>query len=129
MVSGGCNERFRTRTVEVYDHVADDWSILTRMNAPRTNHSMVAVRSKLFVFGGETCEVFDSVSGKFANLQAKAPMLEPSKCVQIGSKVILFKNKSTVAYVYDIDEGELKTVECEVTRIIYDYCCVRVPKL
>ena len=53
--------------VEVYDHVADDWSVLSRMN----DHGMVAVRSKLFVFGRKTCEVFDS--GKFANLRAKAP--------------------------------------------------------
>ena len=101
----------------------------SRMNEARTNHSLVAVRNKLFVIGGETYEVFDSASGKFATLSVNSPMFDSSKCVQIGSKVVLFQGYSTVAYIYDTDKDELKPVECEVTRQIQNYCCVRVPKL
>ena len=78
VVSGGFNGRIRTNTVEVNHHVADEWSMTSRMNEARTNHSMVAVRNKLFVFGGETREVFDTSSRKFATLSVKAPMFESS---------------------------------------------------
>ena len=72
VVSGG-NDSFDLfgvplDTVEVYDHVSDEWSHFSNMVSGRARHASIAARNKIFVSSGTgcgSCEVFDSVSNKF----------------------------------------------------------------
>ena len=60
-----------SRTVEEYDPVSDSWSKFPSMIDGRAFHQSVAIRNKLFVFGGLNIksEVYDSTSKMFVSLK------------------------------------------------------------
>ena len=53
--------------VEVYDHLADTWSHTPNMVEEGSNHSLLAINSKLFVVG-RSFEVCDSLNKNFVLL-------------------------------------------------------------
>ena len=77
----------------------------------RSGHSLVAVRSKLFVIGGGASdfEVYDSVRCK--KFVAVKPRLSLSLeytagAVLIGSRIVVLKRDCQRVAFYDVDEGE-----------------------
>ena len=106
VVSGGFNLRrdpdYRNKSVEAYDHASNSWSHMPDMIAPRVGHSLVSVKNKLFVVGGETktFEVFDARSNNFINIKQppksfKFDLDKPEfhNAVSIGSRVVVFHKR------------------------------------
>ena len=122
---GMVENNYLLNTVEAYDHVADQWSSMPSLNEARYSHKMVALRNKLFVFGGRqsrTNEVFDSVCGKFVfitplkrSLKVDFGML--NDVALVGSRVMIFINTSPFMAVYDTDTNEWSQELCKVTAV------------
>ena len=127
VVSGGLFYVFQSvvssnGSVEVYDHVADTWSQMPEMLAwRRRNHSMVAIKSKLFVIGkyDETCEVFDKISNKFTAIENSRfwfPNLNSGPfgvytevaATSIGNEIVVFGrgDKESTIYYYDTNKNQ-----------------------
>ena len=115
VVSGGFNIE-TLNTVEAYDHVANTWTNMPNMVEERYNHKSVAVKTKLFVVGGnnKTCEVYDSISKKFVLL--KSPdyrfinyndysFMYPKAAFSIGSKFYVFHGRKNTYFIYHIENG------------------------
>ena len=80
----------RTNTVEIYDHIANEWSTFPNMNEERSDHSLVAIKSKLFVIGSRNYENYDEVTNVFTLI--KVPLNFTSFCsnvraISIGNKI------------------------------------------
>ena len=120
------------KTVEAYDGC--DWSFMPSMNQGRYCHKAAAFKNKLFVFGGGTNEVFDSVCGKFAFLKPPPRRskvdreLRDLSVVLMGSRVVIFLRDSALAVVYDVALDEWTEVTCEATAGAETmFACVKVP--
>ena len=120
------------KTVEAYDGC--DWSFMPSMNQGRYCHKAAAFKNKLFVFGGGTNEVFDSVCGKFAFLKPPPRRskvdgeLRDLSVVLMGSRVVIFLRDSALAAVYDVVADEWTEVTCEATAGEKGmFACVKVP--
>ena len=112
VISGGIvNNGYESlKSVEAYDHVADEWSRLPSMIEARFFHSSVAVRNKLFVIGGfdsKRCEVYDSGSNRFTALNATPKFANTHvKSVLIGGKIIVFSEGAETISCYDTEKDE-----------------------
>ena len=134
VVSGGhCVENDYEDTfliVESYDVLPKKWSKMPSMISSKLNHSLVAVKSKLFAIDLliGSCEVYDSVCKKFALLKPKIYLeLEYTDAMPIGKYIYIFENHSTVVHRYDVDENLWQREPCEATISIEDFFCVKVP--
>ena len=139
VVSGGYTNNGTLTTVETYDHVADSWSYMSNMIHARFLHKSVTVKNKLFVVGGwlnRSCEVYDSTSNKFVLLKpppvsfmTMGSLRDLVQVILIGSKLVVFINKTTSVFFYDVETDEWSHETCEVTRNLRGYCCAKVPQL
>ena len=135
VVSGGyVNANDHSNTVEAYDHVANTWSSMPNMINSRHCHSLVAVRNKLFVFGGwrtETCEVLDSSVNRFVLLKPPSSLRgfeDISGAISVGSRILIFKNNSAGLISFDFVENEWKEESFEVTKDIIWYFSLKLAK-
>ena len=129
VVSGGFdNNDNYLKSVESYDVFGDKWSSMPNMINRHDNHSLIAVKDKLFVIGYEidTCEVFDNTCKKFVALK-KPPSIEWNKCVSIGNKILVFQQFSSSVICYNVDKDEWSEESCQVTKDLKDFCCVKCP--
>ena len=136
---GGPNRYDRTvfSTVEKYDHAANTWSNMPKMVCGRKSHSIVAVKNKLFVFGGlsNTAEVFDSSSNKFSTIKSSALPIgdyDVQDTVAIGRKIIIFRFWTTKLLIFDLDKYKWSEELFEFTKKTknLNWClCVKIPKL
>ena len=134
-----------TNTVEVYDHVADKWSYMPEMvELRRRNHSMVAVKSKLFVIDtfNETCEVFDKISNKFAEIEnsffsfphtsGNYRVFTQVAATSIGNEIVIFGrgDKESTVYYYDTNKDEWLYQEGwkNLKGHVYTSCC-KIPQV
>ena len=137
-----------TRSNEAYDHVANAWSHMPNMMEKRNNHSLVAVKSKLFVVGNgrDSCEVFDRIAGKFSVIRSSEEFAASChggrfvRAAAVGSKIVVFGRKSSTLVFYDIETDEWSRLfyyekNCELGKNRY-YCfdnidvmpCLKVPR-
>ena len=136
VVSGGRN-REKLNTVEAYDPMADKWSCMPSMIESACDHSLVAVKNKLFAVGGFSktmAEVYDSVCKMFVAL--KLPCLDYTynvlrraiKAISFGNRVIVFLFGSEEVLCYDtvLDEWSKESC-CKSTYDTNFY--YKVPKL
>ena len=96
------------------------------MNVRRFNHASVSMGSKLFVIGGyksTSCEVFDSCSRKFINinLEIKSTAFDKYffRAFSIGPNIVIFQHSESyksVIYLYDVNELRWSTVDCSYTK-------------
>ena len=128
VVSGG----EKLNTSESYDVVGDIWSPMPNMTERRVCHSLVVVKSKLFVIGitgmwnTDACEIFDSISNKFVAL--KCPhSLRRNRAFSIGTKIFIFEHNRSFIVTYDVDKGEWSKEMCEATENLLCFSCVRLP--
>ena len=130
VVSGGFN-RGSLNTVEAYDHVANSWTNMPNMIEGRRYHKSIALKNKLYVFGGiftKTYEVYDSTCKKFIAL--KSPhncFISPNSVISIGSKLVLFKFRKKSLLIYDLEDDSFSEEPCEVTKDLLGFSCVKVP--
>ena len=134
VVSGGCRlvdgNFIDLKTVESYDVVPDKWSPMPNMNYGKSLHSLVVVKNKLFAISqtASTFEVFDNNSKTFVVLSP--PKLKYScNAISIESKIVFLENFQNKVCLYDVDKNEWSEKQCEVTKNIRSFSCVKIPFL
>ena len=131
VISGGSGDD-RFKSVEAYDHIADEWSYLPNMIESRFCHKSVAMKNKLFVIGGystEAGEVYDSISKNFVLLKPIPSFLDfHSEVISIGNKVLVFQNMRNVVLIYDMENDSWSEESCEITKHLFKFCCVKIPQ-
>ena len=98
----GGNRETLLHTAESYDVFLDEWVPMPDMNVGNFCHSLVAVKSKLFVIGTEACEVYDSTSRRFTLLQSYSEQVSGfNTAMAIGRKIYAFSFDRKYAVCYD----------------------------
>jgi len=141
VVSAGFNHG-NLNSVEAYDHVADMWSYMPNMIEGRYDHISVAVKNKLFIFGGYGedldgpeifCEMFDSRCNKFVTVNPLPNSFtfdtRPESVSAIGSKLAVFGGKIDTILFYDVKNEEWSEESFAVTNKLQEYCCAKLPQL
>ena len=101
-----------------------------RLNYGNCLHSLVVVKNKLFAISLKalTFEVFDNTSKTFVILSP--PTLKYScKVISIENKILFFKNYQNRISFYDVDKNEWSEKQCEVTKNLRSFSCVKIPYL
>ena len=137
VVSGGyINANDRSNTVEAYDHVANTWSYMPNMIYGRYNHRLVAVRNKLYVFGGRTeqFEVFDSLTNKCSLLKTPSSLQNRDTfriggAISIGNKILIFRENSPKFTYFDIDKADWFEETFVVTKDVESFLCLKMAKI
>ena len=137
VVSGGLvNNNDDSNTVEVYDHVANIWSYMPNMIYSRSHHSLVAVRNKLYVFGGfsKTCEVFDSSSNKFSILKTPSSLPDMGVymlrgAVSVGKNILIFMRNSRTLVYFDFEKSDWSEKPFDVTKEFQFDWFLKIPKM
>ena len=134
VVAGGYDDVLNElNTVESYDVLPDRWSPMPNMISGKYRHSLVVVKSKLFVIGRnpDTNEVLDNICKKFVAI--KSPQISSfgylrlNHAISIGNKIVLFQDDKPVAMCYDVDKEEWSEEQCEVTNRLEFFSCVKIP--
>ena len=133
VVSGGVYDG-DLKSVEVYDYSADQWKYMPSMVLRRSQHSLAAIRNKLFAVGGyqDKCEVFDATSNAFALMKNSRGFNfdgqdNSDKTVSVGNKLFVFFDHRDTALCYDLDMGDWIEEPCKLTKDFYYFCCAKVP--
>ena len=131
VVCGGTpNDADELKSVESYD--LDGWSPMPSMIHERSFHSLVVVKSKLFVIGNysnENCEVYDNISQTFVafNLPDLQCYFNYNKVVSVGSSFFIFQRRRKHVLCYDVEKREWREEFCEVTYHTEHFSCAKVP--
>ena len=132
VVSGGLGNRLSSlNTVESYDVAADKWTHMPNMRERRSGHSLVVVKSKLFVIGGTlsaTSEIFDNNSKTFVTLKSPR-LIGYNKSLSIGSKIFIFQTKkedNCSVITYDVRKDKWAEEPCEAIANLPDYSCLKL---
>ena len=139
MVVSGGNSGVTGRTVEVYDHVTDKWSYMPNMIEGRIYHDLVAIKNKLFAFGGvkDTCEVYDSCSKKFSLLKSPPNLFtsltqmsyyNAAGAISIGNKIIVFNIGRGIVASYDIKTEQWSEKLIKISPVYKFRNCFKVPQ-
>ena len=137
VVCGGYSCMYeRLNSAEMYDHVADTWSHMPRMNEVRACSELVAIKDKLFVIGGltRTSEVFENNSGCFVLLKKPQRSItndfeRVTGAVAMGNKILVFiREARPVVTYYDVDEEKWSEEPCEVTKYYEGFASLKVPQ-
>ena len=136
VVSGGDLNGNILSTVEAYDHVLNTWTCMSNMNYGRYNHSLVAIKNKLYVFGEEfrIFEMYDSNTKRFAILKPPNSFLNTefiivTGAISIGRKILIFKRFSTTITVFDLDKNKWSEENVKGTKEIEAFFCLKLPKI
>ena len=121
-----------SNSVEVYDHIADTWSNMPNMVEGTCDHSLVAVKNKLYVIG-MSCQVYNSFSKKFVLINKPSSgsslyIRQRNKAVSIANKIFVFRYKRSKVISYNINTEKWVEKECDVTSRIIFRCCVKMPQ-
>ena len=132
---GGGRHGDTSRTVEVYDHVADTWAYMPKMVRERVFHHLVAVKCKLFVIGGrqDSCEVYDSSSKKFSLLKSPAEVLKfdfknAAGAISMGDRIIVFEDERKLVACYDLNKEQWSAESYGTDELYNFYGCVKLPQ-
>ena len=135
VISGGYNDNGILRTVEAYDHVADEWSYMSSMINKSYQHDMLAISNKLFAIGcGEDydiCEVYDSICKKFVVLNCHPTFFDGfnDTTITIGRKIMVIRNPSRKVAIYDVDKNEWSEESFKDTKYYRNFNCLKIPSL
>ena len=113
IASGGfVDNDFGSNTVEVYDHLPNTWTDMPRMVEGRSEHSLVAIKSKIIAIGNRNYEIYDEVAKSFTLINV--PLNYTSyylsvKAISVGNKIALLRRfKSRILF---LDTGNDKWCE------------------
>ena len=108
---------------------------MPNMVKERFCHKSVAIKNKLYVFGGitKTSEVYDSACKKFVLLKSPDDCFLrfldfPLAVISIGNKLIVFQRKRNTCLTYDQEKEIWSEEPCEVSRNLSSFSCVKVPQ-
>ena len=108
----GVDENFGIlKSVESFNRESNKWSPMPSMNEGKYYHSLVVAKNKMFVIGNgkSRFEVFDKNFKKFVILKSPeipTDLFASVKTTSFGNKIVVVGKNSSVAYCYDINEGE-----------------------
>ena len=133
VVSGGYHDGTYLRTVEAYDHIADEWSYMPNMIEEGCYHKLVAIKNKLFAMGGwkKLVEVYDSTCKKFVIIRPTilGNCIPGAQAISLANKVVIFFCNRSSVLCYDVDTDEWNVYPCGKGRNINDNIYIKVPKL
>ena len=110
VVSGGSSKTNELRSVEFYDHCANEWKRMPDMLQGRHSHASVSFKNKLFMLGGhgyQSSEAFDSFGKVFVYIKPSTIRFDRmdrfvgAQAVTVRNKVLLFKKLN--AAVLDVE--------------------------
>ena len=125
------------KSVEAYDYYENKWTYLPDMIEERSNHAAVSMGNKMFVIGGydnTSCEMFDSFSKKFTNINSKIKVSDIKECCfyaySFGKNILVFQDfqeplKETLVYNYDVDKEKWKNVQYDFTKNMFESSFVK----
>ena len=130
VVTGGVYYLPQIKSVEAYDYHEDKWTYLPDMIEERSYHAAVSMGNKMFVIGGKyttSCEVFDSRSRKFSNINSDIyPYLEEYyfDALSIGNHIVVIQKfinplTETDVYLYDVGKEKWLNVQCDFTEKMF----------
>ena len=135
VVSGGCGHggTHSFNSVELFDHVSNEWTFLPNMLESRFDHTSIAIKNKLFMIAGgvSTCEVFDSYSKQFSLISPKKLFDCEDQifaATSIGSKVIFISLNSVLTEYFDSEKNIWVGDPCELDEDTKEFSCVKIPK-
>ena len=141
VVTGGYNKRsFYLKSVESYDHHENTWSSLSSMVVPKSSHSSFSMGNKMFVINikyNNCCEVYDSISRKFAILNFFIPRkgydYDSYWSLNIGKKIFIFYNlykhgNKLRLHVYNLEELELIDEDLVINKDLRSTAVKKYPK-
>ena len=132
VVSGGQDiNGFELNTVESYDVIANKWSSMPSMIHSQSSHSLVVVKSKLFVIGSvvDNCEVFDDKIKIFVSIKSPPALNDDfNPAISMGNKIVVFSHNTPTICCYDVDRNEWSEVPCEGAEHQSVFYCVKLPK-
>ena len=133
VVSGGwSNAEDYLNTVESYDVLPNKWSTMPNMNSAKRHHSLVVVKTKLFVISksGDNCEVFDNTCKKFITIKSPQNYTGYSiRAFSIKNKIFALQDKFSKIFVFDTNKNEWSEDSNEVTKNILRFSSVKIPCL
>ena len=127
VVTGGVYYLPQIKSVEAYDYHEDKWTYLPDMIEERSYHAAVSMGNKMFVIGGKyttSCEVFDSRSRKFSNINSDFYTYlgrHYFDASSIGNYIVVLQNfknphiKKKV-FLYDVEKEKWLNVNCDFTE-------------
>ena len=129
------NDHFKT--VEVFDPDLNKWSFAAEMFYSRYRLKVVAVREKIFVFGGRikfNFEVFDVLNNCFTLLPS--PNLKhpkntlPFNAVLVGSKVLIYFIYRNHVFIFDTNTTSFNEISVKKKNFSFKYscCAIQTPK-
>ena len=99
----------------------------------RHGHSLVAIKSKLFVVdtgNNLTTEVFDKFTKKFVVIPnatfSKSNNVFFVGATSIGNKIAVFGSYSKTIILYDTDKNEWIEEPCGIATYPYNACCIKI---
>ena len=135
VIAGGYNDDGILRTVEAYDHVADEWSYMPSMINESYKHNMIAISNKLFAIGCSRtfniCEVYDTFCKKFVVFNSHPTIFDHinHKSITFSRKIMVIKNCSSKVAIYDSDKNEWFKESSKITNDIWNFYCIKIPSL
>ena len=136
VVSGGMlDDDFEyTNTVEVYDHIANKWQYMASMIRGKSGHSIIAIKSKLYVFKSliEDYEVFDKVTNRFTSIntpiRSKICFVD-RRTISIGSKIVFFGKEFSKVVVYDTEMEKWYEEKCDCLKDCRYSSVIKFPQI
>ena len=101
-VLNGINNIEDKNTVEVFDHIANTWTYMPSTVERRSVHSLVAIKSKLFVVGIRNCETYDEDAKVFTIPLKYTGFHKNVKAISIGNKIALRRGLESRILFLDI---------------------------
>ena len=134
VVAGGRSilNNVATPTVELYDAIADVWSPMASMTSEKFCHSVVVNKGKLIIIGsgGQCSEIFDNTAKLFVAIKEStisSNLVISPKAISDGSKIIILQDGVSCITWYDVDNNEWSIEDCNATKDLAFFSCVKVP--
>ena len=136
VVSGGFDGDNNLNTVEAYDHIADEWTYMPSMIESTFDHSLIAIKNKLFAVGRRSriIEMYDSKSNTFVAI-TKYPTFHYwpysflAHAIGMGEKFFIFFKESSNTSYYDADKDVwFENIPCFEAKSYFNFF-LKIPKL
>ena len=127
-----------TSSAEAFDHAAGTWSRMPDMVKCHYDHSLVAIKSKLFVVTNNDwkreCEVFDKSSNRFAVIASPLSFRDVwgksvPGAISIGKKLVVFGKREKTIVFYDTEKHEWYEETCGCFNTLQYKSCVKLPQI
>ena len=120
----------------MYDHVSNTWTYMGSLNYGKYNHSLVAIKNKLFAFGERTkvFDMYNRMPKSFAVLKLPTPFLNTGSlmvttAVKIGRNILISKRLSTTITIFDSDRNKWSEENSKATKEIKGFYCLKLSKI